>query len=279
MSVARDRKGPVAESTIYDYLDLWTYDTCPIFRLDKQLSLRQLIASSLYGYERFRMNKILNTSVRNSSWAELCSSSTFLKRTVDLAISLFIVIAFAPIFAILIIIVSLDGGPAFYAQKRVGRHGRIFHCWKFRTMVFNAEEKLEELLAADERVRQEYLTYWKLKDDPRVNGVGRFLRRYSLDELPQILNIIKGDMSIVGPRPRSINEMGLYESNMPEFAQDYKIVRPGLTCLWQIRGRNRLSIEKKGWLDAQYARNWSLFGDIGIILATIPVVIRGDGAI
>lgn len=146
-------------------------------------------------------------------------------------------------------------------------------------MVVNAEEKLEELLATDERVRQEYLSFWKLKDDPRVTGVGRFLRRYSLDELPQILNIVKGDMSIVGPRPRSIKEMALYESIMPpEFTQGYKEVRPGLTCLWQISGRNRLSTETKGWLDAHYARNWSLHGDIAIIFATIPVVIRGEGA-
>jgi undecaprenyl-phosphate galactose phosphotransferase len=225
------------------------------------------------------MNTIMNnTSVHNRSSANLWRNSTFLKRALDLTISLSVVIAFAPIFAILIIAVSLDGGPAFYAQKRVGQRGRIFHCWKFRTMVADADEKLEELLATDERVREEYSSFWKLKDDPRVTGVGRFLRRYSLDELPQILNVIKGDMSIVGPRPRSIKEMELYGSKMPEFTPDYGMVRPGLTCLWQIKGRNRLSVETKIRLDAHYARNWSLHGDIAIIFATFPVVIRGEGA-
>jgi undecaprenyl-phosphate galactose phosphotransferase len=204
--------------------------------------------------------------------------SKFLKRSIDLLISLSVVIGFAPVFAILIILVSLDGGPAFYAQRRVGRGGRIFRCWKFRTMVVDAEQKLQQLLANDEKARQEYMTFWKLKDDPRITTVGRFLRRYSLDELPQIVNVIKGDMSIVGPRPRSIQEMQFFETNIPQSNEAYKMVRPGLTCLWQINGRNRLNLETKGWLDAYYAINWSIIGDVAIIVATFPVVIRGKGA-
>jgi undecaprenyl-phosphate galactose phosphotransferase len=205
-------------------------------------------------------------------------TSIFLKRAIDLIVSLQVVIVFAPCFAMLIILVALDGGPVFYAQRRTGLGGRTFRCWKFRTMVVNADEKLEALLATDEKARREYATFWKLKDDPRVTRIGRFLRRYSLDELPQMLNVIKGDMSIVGPRPRSVREMEFFRSNMPESDQSYKQVRPGLTCLWQVCGRNCLGLEAKGQLDDWYSRKWSIIGDFAIVIATFPVVMRGKGA-
>jgi len=205
-------------------------------------------------------------------------TSIFLKRAIDLIVSLSVITVFAPCFAMLIISVALDAGPVFYAQRRIGRGGRTFLCWKFRTMVVNADEKLEALLATDEKARQEYATFWKLKDDPRVTRIGRFLRRYSLDELPQMLNVIKGDMSIVGPRPRSVKEMEFFRSNMPESDQSYKEVRPGLTCLWQVSGRSCLGLKAKGQLDDWYSRNWSIIGDLAIVIATFPVVIRGKGA-
>lgn len=205
-------------------------------------------------------------------------TSIFLKRAIDLIVSVSVITVFAPCFAMLIILVALDAGPVFYAQRRIGRGGRTFLCWKFRTMVVNADEKLEALLATDEKARQEYATFWKLKDDPRVTRIGRFLRRYSLDELPQILNVIKGDMSIVGPRPRSVKEMEFFLSNMPESDQSYKEVRPGLTCLWQVCGRSCLGLEAKGRLDDWYSRNWSIIGDFAIVIATFPVVIGGKGA-
>jgi lipopolysaccharide/colanic/teichoic acid biosynthesis glycosyltransferase len=145
-------------------------------------------------------------------------------------------------------------------------------------MVVDADEKLRKLLASDEAARQQYQTFWKLKDDPRITRVGRFLRRYSLDELPQMLNVVAGQMSIVGPRPRSIKEMEFFESLMPGASLSYVSVKPGLTCLWQISGRNLLSLETKGWLDTLYAKNWSVSGDIAIITATLPAVIRGEGA-
>jgi lipopolysaccharide/colanic/teichoic acid biosynthesis glycosyltransferase len=196
----------------------------------------------------------------------------------DLIISVAVVIVFAPLFAALIVLVALDGGPAFYAQRRIGQGGRTFRCWKFRTMVINADEMLEQLLAADESARREYETFWKLKDDPRVTWIGWFLRRYSLDELPQMLNVIKGDMSVVGPRPRSVKEMEFFQSKMPEYNLSYQRVRPGLTCLWQVCGRNCLGLEIKGQLDDLYARNWSIVGDLAIIVATFPAVATGKGA-
>jgi lipopolysaccharide/colanic/teichoic acid biosynthesis glycosyltransferase len=204
--------------------------------------------------------------------------SAVFKRSIDIIIAVSAAIILVPVLAVLIIVVSFDGGPAFYVQTRVGRGGRIFRCWKFRTMVVDADEKLMKLLASDETARQQYRTFWKLKDDPRITSVGRFLRRYSLDELPQILNVVAGQMSIVGPRPRSIKEMEFFESLMPGASLSYVSVKPGLTCLWQISGRNHLSLETKGWLDTLYAKNWSVSGDIAIITATLPAVISGQGA-
>ena len=148
--------------------------------------------------------------------------SEFVKRAMDLLISLSLLCVSAPILVILITLLSLDGGPAFYSQKQVGLGGQIFRCWKFRTMVVDAEEKLKELLARDAETRREYEKFWKLKNDPRVTTVGGFLRRYSLDELPQIFNVINGDMSLVGPRPRSVEEIAFFESKMPEFNREYR---------------------------------------------------------
>jgi len=206
------------------------------------------------------------------------SRAIFLKRTVDVVACSIFIIAFAPLIAFLIILVSLDGGAAFYSQKRIGRNGAMFPCFKFRTMVEDADRVLEQLLAEDAALRQEFQRFWKLKDDPRVTLVGKFLRRYSLDELPQIFNVLRGDMSLVGPRPRPVSEMQYFESVMPEFNHAYLSVKPGLTGLWQISGRNHLTLEEKAELDARYARDWSVRGDFAIILATFPIVFSGDGA-
>jgi len=206
------------------------------------------------------------------------SRAVFLKRTLDVVACSIFIIAFAPLIAFLIILVSLDGGPAFYSQKRIGRNGAMFPCFKFRTMVEDADRVLEQLLAEDAALRQEFQRFWKLKDDPRVTLVGKILRRYSLDELPQIFNVLRGDMSLVGPRPRPVSEMQYFESVMPEFNHAYLSVKPGLTGLWQISGRNHLTLEEKAELDARYAREWSVRGDFAIILATFPIVFSGDGA-
>ncbi len=206
------------------------------------------------------------------------SRAVFLKRTLDVVACSIFIIAFAPLIAFLIILVSLDGGPAFYSQKRIGRNGAMFPCFKFRTMVEDADRVLEQLLAEDAALRQEFQRFWKLKDDPRVTLVGKILRRYSLDELPQIFNVLRGDMSLVGPRPRPVSEMQYFESVMPEFNHAYLSVKPGLTGLWQISGRNHLTLEEKAELDARYARDWSVRGDFAIILATFPIVFSGDGA-
>jgi lipopolysaccharide/colanic/teichoic acid biosynthesis glycosyltransferase len=200
-----------------------------------------------------------------------------LKRVMDIVISASALMLFAPVLSLLILLVKRDGGPAFYAQWRVGRGGKYFRCYKIRSMVMDSDRILEELLARDERANREYQLYWKLSKDPRITPIGAILRRYSLDELPQLLNILRGDMSIVGPRPRSINE--LHRTNFLVRGIDpYLSVRPGLTGLWQISGRNNIDLEGKIRLDTKYVETWSINQDVTIIMATFRVVFMGDGA-
>jgi len=204
-----------------------------------------------------------------SRWQQL------LKRTMDLLLvgllSPLLVIALA-VFALAI---RLDSrGAIFFRHMRVGKNGREIGVWKFRTMVENAEELLEEHLANDPELQKEWEETFKLKNDPRVTRVGRFLRRTSMDELPQILNVLKGEMSLVGPRPIVKKEIGLYGQRF-EF---YKQVLPGIAGLWQVSGRNDLLYQERVTLDEYYVRNWSIWLDLYILLETAWVVIRGHGA-
>jgi exopolysaccharide production protein ExoY len=200
------------------------------------------------------------------------------KRAFDILASAVISVILLPIIAFLIVLVMLDGGPAFYAQRRVGRGGVIFKCWKFRTMVEDADAQLETILRHRPDLRIEFEKYWKLENDPRVTWIGKFLRRYSLDELPQVFNVLIGDMSLVGPRPRSVKEMQYFDATLPESSISYLRLKPGITGWWQINGRNKLSLSDKAKLDAEYAERCSITMDLFILVATLPVVISGDGA-
>ncbi len=165
-------------------------------------------------------------------------------------------------------------GPAIFVQKRLGRNGRKFNCYKFRTMHQDNERILEEALK-DEKIRREWEIYKKIKgNDPRITKVGRFLRRSSLDELPQLLNVLKGDMSLVGPRPYIPHEIDAMQ-NLDAIILETK---PGITGLWQVSGRNSLTFERRLRLDMWYVRNWSLWVDIVMILKTVKAVLKGDGA-
>jgi lipopolysaccharide/colanic/teichoic acid biosynthesis glycosyltransferase len=179
-----------------------------------------------------------------------------------------------PIFLILALLVKLDSkGPILYSQKRLGLGGTTFNSYKFRTMYQNAEEKLVELLANDPEAAKEYAVYHKLANDPRVTRVGRFLRRYSLDEFPQLINALKGDMNLIGPRsylPRELPDMG-------QHAQLILKVKPGLTGWWQVMGRNATSFEERMMLDEYYISNWSIWLDIFIVIKTVWVLISGQG--
>ncbi|MDP3176043.1 MAG: sugar transferase [Phenylobacterium sp.] len=176
--------------------------------------------------------------------------------------------------AIALSIRAQDGGPALFRQRRVGRDGRVFECLKFRTMVVDSETMLAQRLAADPLAREEWTRIRKLRDDPRVTPAGRFLRRASLDELPQLINILRGDMGLVGPRPIMEEEIALYGVHL----RHYCAVRPGMTGLWQVSGRNQLSFRRRVVMDVAYVRRRRLALDLKILARTLPVVFLQRGS-
>lgn len=197
-----------------------------------------------------------------------------IKRSFDIIFSLSVLLLMSPIFLIICYLIRKDGGSAFYFQDRVGKDGKFFKCYKFRSMCANAEIVLDEYLANNKEAYEEWQFNFKLRNDPRVTKVGRFIRKYSLDELAQLLNILKGDMSVVGPRPLLPNEVERYSKNIVY----YKYVKPGLTGLWQVNGRSNVTFEMRVFFDSWYIRNWSLWVDIVIVLKTVKVVLWRDGA-
>jgi Undecaprenyl-phosphate galactose phosphotransferase WbaP len=198
-----------------------------------------------------------------------------LRRLQSLALTLPIALASLPLLALLVVLVKLSSpGPVFYAQERIGLHRKRIRVWKFRTMVRDADAALERYLERHPELREEWARLHKLKDDPRVTRVGRLLRKTSLDEIPQIWNVIRGDMCLVGPRPIVEAEIPKYGSTFDAYLQ----VPPGLTGLWQVSGRNHTSYEKRVRLDEFYVRNWSVWLDLWILVRTITVVLRRHGA-
>jgi exopolysaccharide production protein ExoY len=197
------------------------------------------------------------------------------KRALDLAIALPLLVFVSPLLLALAVAVRLqDGGPALFRQERVGLGGRDFVCLKFRTMVVDAPARLRLLLEQDPAAAKEWRERRKLSNDPRVSRLGRFLRRSSLDELPQLFNIIRGEMSVVGPRPISREELPRYG----DLVAVYMSAPPGVTGLWQVSGRNDLPYEARVVLDAAYVKNCSLRLDLWILLRTIPAVLFSKGA-
>lgn len=197
-----------------------------------------------------------------------------IKRGFDIAGSLIGLIALSPLFLMVALLVKFsDGGPIFYGHSRIGRGGRIFPCLKFRTMVQDGERVLAVYLAANPDANAEWIATRKLRSDPRVTRVGAVLRKLSLDELPQIINILQGEMSLVGPRPVVRDELEIYGSS----AVYYLKSRPGLTGLWQVSGRNDVSYDSRVAFDRHYVENWSLFEDIRIIIKTVPAVWMSRG--
>ncbi|OMH40761.1 undecaprenyl-phosphate galactose phosphotransferase WbaP [Desulfurobacterium indicum] len=203
-------------------------------------------------------------------------TNRFLKRLFDLTFSILLLPVLLPIIAIIAILIKLDSeGPVFFVHNRIGKDGKIIGVIKFRTMYKDAQQRLEKLLTENEEIRKEWETYFKLKNDPRITKVGKFLRKTSLDELPQIFNVLKGDMSFVGPRPVIKEEIEKYYK---EFAQYYYLVKPGITGLWQVSGRSDTDYDKRVRLDTWYVLNWSLWLDIIILIKTIKAVLKREGA-
>jgi exopolysaccharide biosynthesis polyprenyl glycosylphosphotransferase len=205
-------------------------------------------------------------------WRWLVGGAHCTKRTLDLIGSGCALIALAPVFAAVSLIIKLeDRGPVLFRQVRVGRHGREFKMLKFRSMRVDAEARLKELLAQNQH--NGGITF-KIKDDPRVTRIGKFIRKYSVDEFPQFWNVFRGDMSLVGPRPPVPREVALYT-----LADRRRLaVKPGLTCIWQISGRAEIDFAGQVQLDVRYIESRSFWQDIKILFKTIPAVLTGSGA-
>lgn len=199
----------------------------------------------------------------------------FVKRAVDVVGAALLLFLLAPVLVGIALLIRMDApGAAFYRQERMGREGRIVTILKFRTMYEDAAEKLAEILQANPMLRREYEQYHKLQDDPRVTRIGHFLRRYSLDELPQLINVLRGEMSLVGPRAYMPCELG----EMNGLARAVLQSAPGMTGLWQVSGRNHLSFADRVNLDVHYIQNWSPWLDLYLLVRTGPVVLSGEGA-
>ncbi len=199
----------------------------------------------------------------------------WMKRMLDFVIALVLLVILSPVLLLLSVISYFDSGaPVLFKQPRLGQYGKIFSVWKFRTMVLDAEEELERILAADPVLRREYNTFHKLRNDPRVTRFGRILRRFSLDELPQLVNVLRGEMSLVGPRAYIESEV----PKMLDMEDEILSAKPGITGLWQVSGRNNLSFSERVWTDVTHARHCSFWLDVFLLTKTIPVVLNGEGA-
>ena len=209
---------------------------------------------------------------RLAFWETGLRSLLVIKRTADIVISLFALVLLSPLFLVVAVCILIDGGfPVLLLQKRVGLYGREFQLHKFRSMCRGAEKMKEDLLDQNDSTDG---VIFKMKNDPRVTRVGRIIRRFSIDEMPQFLNVLVGELALVGPRPPLPEEVACYSLSDRKRLH----VKPGLTCLWQIQGRSEIPFDKLVSLDMQYIQSQSILKDIAIIIKTIPVVLFGRGA-
>jgi lipopolysaccharide/colanic/teichoic acid biosynthesis glycosyltransferase len=242
-----------------------------------QMSERLLAAQNPLG--RAKLNLYVKWKRFAWNWGTGCAY--FVKRVFDIVVSIIALVVLAPVFVAIAIVVKLDGGPIFFRQTRYGLHGKEFKMLKYRSMCVDAEAKLKDLLALNEK--KEGITF-KIKDDPRITKIGRIIRKTSLDELPQFWNVLVGDMSIVGPRPPVKREVELYEQRHRRRFN----VKPGITCLWQvgerqgglfeIGDRNAIDFEEQVDLDVRYIESQSLWKDVWLLLKTVPAILFGKGA-
>lgn len=198
-----------------------------------------------------------------------------IKRVFDFLLALTAIIILSPLLVSVAIAVRLsDGGPAFFGHTRMGFSGKTFKCWKFRSMAPNSDAVFKEYLANNPEAAREWHLNQKIQNDPRITRLGYFLRKYSIDELPQLFNILVGDMSFVGPRPIQRSEFDKYGYSL----RHYLSTRPGLTGLWQISGRSNSSYQKRVVFDRYYVTHWGMLTDIALILKTVPVAVTGSGS-
>jgi exopolysaccharide biosynthesis polyprenyl glycosylphosphotransferase len=253
---------------------MYTESTAELIALCESVGVDVTIASDLFQTRRARpqLRDLLGgPAITLTNYPHRTLGALAVKRAIDIVGAVIGIVIAAPLWLIAMLAIKLDSpGPVFFVQRRCGLRGRTFSFIKFRTMYQGAEEQLEELLERNEVSGPVF----KMKKDPRVTRVGHFLRKYSIDELPQFLNVLLGHMSLVGPRPPVPGEVGQYDLAVRRRLS----VRPGLTCLWQVSGRSLIPFEEWIRLDLEYIDGWSLWLDFQILLLTIPAVLRGDGA-
>ena len=219
-------------------------------------------------------HELLNCQIRHDPF----------KRMFDITFSLTVLICLSPLYLLLFFLIKFTSdGPVFFKSRRLGRGGKVIECLKFRTMYKDAESRLSDLLASNPEMADEWNKYYKLKNDPRITPIGKMMRKTSLDELPQFINVLKGDLSVVGPRAPAL--IGPPESFMQEIKHIYgpsyaKIlsVRPGITGIWQISGRSSIALEEKRILEASYAETRTFWQDLLVVFKTIPAVFSSKGA-
>ena len=222
--------------------------------------------------ESFFDTRIMMLNIKNNL---AFRPNQIIKRLFDIILSLFGIIFFSPLLLFVALYVKLDSpGPIVYKRWVVGRNKRKFGFYKFRSMCVNSDEILHSLLEKDEEARKEYEEYYKLKNDPRITKAGHFIRRTSLDELPQLFNVLIGQMSLVGPRPITENEVPRYE----KYIDEYYMVRPGITGLWQVSGRSDVDYKERVTMDVWYVHNWSVWLDFVLLFRTVKIVLCGKGA-
>jgi lipopolysaccharide/colanic/teichoic acid biosynthesis glycosyltransferase len=237
---------------------------------DLTLMLLRRYSSAQRPFGRFLLRLHVEHQRFRAQW--LCHGASFLKRSLDMLVSSAALLLLSPVFLLIAVLVWLeDGGPIFFAQTRVGQFGREFKMFKIRSMCLDAEQKLKELLEKNQH--KEGVTF-KLKEDPRITKAGKWLRKFSFDELPQLYNVLIGDMSLVGPRPPVPREVAKYS------LEDRRrlAIKPGITCIWQISGRSEIDFSGQVQLDVNYIESQSFLSDVAILARTIPAVLSGKGA-
>ncbi|MHA7264216.1 sugar transferase [Arthrobacter sp. TMN-37] len=242
------------------------------WRLERT-STELVLASALTNVAgpRIRMRPVEGLPLMHVELPQFSGGRHVIKRLMDIVVSLAALIVLAPVFAVIAVLIRLDSpGPVFFLQERAGRQSTVFRMFKFRSMVCSAEQDLQQLAGASDGNG----VLFKLKNDPRVTGVGRFLRKHSLDELPQFLNVLRGEMSVVGPRPPLLSEVSAYRTH----THRRLFIKPGMTGLWQVSGRSDLDWDESVRLDLYYVENWSVTGDLMIMWRTFKVMVRPVGA-
>jgi exopolysaccharide biosynthesis polyprenyl glycosylphosphotransferase len=234
--------------------------------------MRELLLKRYGSIDKSTFRHRLRFYIKHIGWVGVVQGAYLAKRLLDIVASAILLVLLTPIFLAVAIAIRLeDPGPILFKQTRVGRWGTLFTMWKFRSMFTDAEERKRELMAQNE---MEGGVLFKMKDDPRITKVGRIIRKTSIDELPQLWNVFKGEMSLVGPRPPVTQEVDQYSLSDRRRLE----VIPGITCIWQVSGRSDIPFEQQVELDVQYIESQSFWNDIKILLKTVPALLFGTGA-